>query len=57
MQQQNVMETPTNGLNYHGVHFVRAELQLVTRETVGQTEGHGVHFRLRETFYISGVKF
>ena len=38
----------TNGLNNHGVDFVWAELELVSRKGVGETEGHGVHILLAQ---------
>ena len=33
----------TDGLHDHGVHFVGAELELVARQTVGQTQRHRPH--------------
>ena len=50
-------EKLTNGLNYHGVHFVRTKLQLVTRETMGKTQRHSTHFRLRETCLNTAANF
>jgi hypothetical protein len=38
----------TNGLDDHGVDLVRAKLELVAGEAVGEAKDHGVHLALRQ---------
>ena len=44
-----ILVTLTDGLYDHGVHLVGAKLELVARQAVSETEGHGRELLLRET--------